>query len=44
MMKILYCFRCRCRPKQNEWYNDRLCINCGPGEIDQTGDPDNDQD
>ena len=27
-MKITYCFRCHRKPKQDEWYNDRLCINC----------------
>jgi len=27
-MKIIYCFRCGCMPKPDEWYNDRLCIYC----------------
>ena len=27
-MNIKYCFRCGCIPKPDEWYNDRLCIDC----------------
>ena len=38
-MKITYCFRCHRKPKPNEWYNDRLCTNCGSSSEDQTGDP-----
>ena len=39
-MKIIYCFKCHCKPKPNEWYNDRICINCKSTSEDQTGDPD----
>ena len=42
MKPNIYCNRCKCTPKPDEWYNDRLCIDCGSSETDQSGDPDND--
>ena len=34
-MTIKYCFRCGCIPKSDEWYNDRLCIDCPHDEIEE---------
>ena len=28
MTKTNYSNRCHCTPKPDEWYNDRLCIDC----------------
>ena len=36
-MKIKYCFRCGCIPKPDEWYNDRLCIDCPHDEDEDDG-------
>ena len=37
-----HCAVCGCTPKPDEWYNDRLCIDCGSSETDQSGDPEDD--
>jgi len=34
-MNIKYCFRCGCIPKADEWYNDRLCIDCPHDEVEE---------
>jgi len=33
--KTIYCNRCHCTPKPDEWYNDRLCIDCKTEDEDE---------